>query len=420
MKIGSAEGATLIVAISEAIQGAHIHHYGYVSFPERWEEEFRSNIDDEFQGRLYKSLDEGGLESFLQRYFREKIAEYSVELPPPPDDSDYKKSIKKLSLYPYFSDSLTISRNVVAELAKIPHQYEVYALAFPSAKESFPRPFNLKISDQLSLVSADLIPGGYKFRHEDELINNFCRVFDSSGEKYEKFYEKSLYFRYRTSGLVTDRLRPKPLHKMYDDIRAFYGAAMCFDIVQYYSFFKEDVAYPIFVNKLTNDEYELTLVEKADADLHDAGQAYAGKKLRDAENNTGAVADLFSPVIKIFNSSESQRLRTSAIWLLRSFLSEKGMDRILDSTIAIEVLLGDREASDRVGLSKLMANRCAYSLGQTAHERRELFEFFTKFYRVRSEIVHSGRLYVSDDEKDVVNKGLKLAARILRHEVEMN
>ena len=126
--------------------------------------------------------------------------------------------------------------------------------------------------------------------------------------------------------------------------------------------------------------------------------------------------EVLRPVIQLFNSEETQRLRTAAIWLLRGHRSGRGMDQILDSTIAIEVLLGDREASDRVGLSKLMANRCAYALGKSYNERKDLFEFFTRFYKVRSDIVHSGRMKLSESESEVVEKGIKLASRILKHE----
>jgi len=154
--------------------------------------------------------------------------------------------------------------------------------------------------------------------------------------------------------------------------------------------------------------------------VHDASQVIFNKKVMDEIDNGKKLEEVLIDVIKLFNSSQGQRLKTSSIWLLRSFLSERGMDKILDATIAIEVLLGDREAADRVGLSKLMANRCAYALGKSAKERQELFDFFIDFYKLRSEIVHSGRLKISDAESTLVDRGVKLASRILRHEVEMD
>jgi hypothetical protein len=81
--------------------------------------------------------------------------------------------------------------------------------------------------------------------------------------------------------------------------------------------------------------------------------------------------------------------------------------------------MGDRDTSDRVGLTKLIANRCAYALGKSSKEREEIIDFFVQFYRVRSEVVHSGRTALQADERQIVNEGLMLAIRILQHETAL-
>jgi hypothetical protein len=148
-----------------------------------------------------------------------------------------------------------------------------------------------------------------------------------------------------------------------------------------------------------------------------ATNLFLSKRTREFAENGLPLQKLLAPAIKMFESKESSRLLTSAIWLLRAHLSTRGLDKILEASIAIEVLLGDREASDRIGLSKLMANRCAYSLGRSFEERKTLYDFFIRFYRVRSDIVHSGTFKLSEDENMVVRDGLSLASRLLVHEV---
>ena len=120
-------------------------------------------------------------------------------------------------------------------------------------------------------------------------------------------------------------------------------------------------------------------------------------------------------VIKFFSCS-SPRLKTASVWLLRAKLSNRPMDRVLESAIALEVLLGDQAMSDRIGLTKLMQNRCAYALGTSASEREEYLEFFTKFYKLRSDIVHNGKLNHRAGEEDTVWKGLELASDMLVYE----
>ena len=108
------------------------------------------------------------------------------------------------------------------------------------------------------------------------------------------------------------------------------------------------------------------------------------------------------------------------MWLLRAYGSHRPIDRVLESTIALEVLLGDREMSDKVGLTKLMANRCAYSIGKTQSDRDEIIRFFLDFYKLRSDVVHTGRLLVNEGEEHLVERGLRLASEMLVFEQKLS
>jgi hypothetical protein len=195
---------------------------------------------------------------------------------------------------------------------------------------------------------------------------------------------------------------------------------MAHGIIQFSSMFKWGGSHPVFGNSVREDGWDLEIVEALEEDIKDLTDSFFSNEIRKSIKAGRDISEVFEPVVKLFNSKGFQRLKTSCIWLFRSFHAERGMDKILSSTIAIEVLLGDRDASDRIGLSKLMANRCAYSLGRTAEDRQAIYQFFIEFYKLRSEIVHSGRLNISDDELKVVTEGLSLASRILCHEVAMN
>ena len=174
----------------------------------------------------------------------------------------------------------------------------------------------------------------------------------------------------------------------------------------------------VAANEIRDKDEELCYISRAEDDIVTATNlgttGYYDKKIL---GGTETLEVSLTPVICMFASKEAPRLTTAAIWLMRANISPREMDKILEATIAIEVLLGDRETSDRIGLSKLMANRCAYSLGTSVTERREIIEFFVEFYRLRSDIVHSGRFKIDEDERKVVKKGLNLATQILRHEI---
>jgi hypothetical protein len=204
-----------------------------------------------------------------------------------------------------------------------------------------------------------------------------------------------------------------------DKLRAFYGICIASDILMDWDF-SPSAATPIVVNRSDSDEFMLVQLTNQESDLQRCAACETTLSVDDrVKLNNESIENILEPAIAMFQADDPVKLETAATWLLRAHLSTSGMDKILESTIAMEVLLGDRDTSDRVGLSKLMANRCAYSLGRTAVERKEIIDFFSTFYRVRSEIVHSGRFKISSTEAEVVTKGLNLASRILRHEIRL-
>jgi hypothetical protein len=113
-----------------------------------------------------------------------------------------------------------------------------------------------------------------------------------------------------------------------------------------------------------------------------------------------------------------KRIFTACIWFFRAKFSNRPLDKLLEATIAIEVILGDRETADGVGLTKLLGNRCAYMLGQSSKERDDIQKTFVELYKLRSAIVHSGKHRADQEEVRVVNEATKLCGRIIAHEIK--
>lgn len=95
--------------------------------------------------------------------------------------------------------------------------------------------------------------------------------------------------------------------------------------------------------------------------------------------------------------------RTAARWYLDSFARSKGLVQIVQATVALEILLGDRIAAEAVGLGTLLANRLAYLTGHTPTHRQEILADFKHLYDLRSRIVHSGKNRLDDDERQALS-----------------
>lgn len=111
--------------------------------------------------------------------------------------------------------------------------------------------------------------------------------------------------------------------------------------------------------------------------------------------------------------------RTAARWYLDSFSRSTGLMQIVQATIALEILLGDREKDEEdVGLSALLANRLAYLTGYTPAHRREISADFKRLYDLRSRIVHAGQNRLNDDERKALKALQRHTRNALHAEIE--
>lgn len=415
MKITKADESALVIAFAEKIQETTITSYRYAPVGVGWEEGVLESLGNDFRPQLQSKLD-GSIEAFFQECIFAVFFENGNKVPLEGNDKS------PLTSYLGFSDPLKIAKSFVEKIKSIPRQYVCYTpLNLQLGSVMADNNIEFSFGNQLSVISGDTAVAEVTTTCDNlDFAKYLTRqaMYDSSKIDIE---ESNFYIKYRQSGYISDRTSPRIISDMSDNIRALYGSLFAHGCLYLFKIkYVDGINHAsVIVNQSAGDSQILAYACGVDDDLKLCAGLNLGGDLT-KENNTSKIVSIFENIKVVFSSPESQRLKTSAVWLLRSFLSEREMDQILCSAIAVEVLLGDREASDRVGLSKLMANRCAYALGKSEIDRKDITEFFIKWYRLRSEIVHSGRMRVTGDEKKIVSEGKKLASRLLVHEISMN
>lgn len=123
------------------------------------------------------------------------------------------------------------------------------------------------------------------------------------------------------------------------------------------------------------------------------------------------------PIAAIVPAFADAATRSSARWYLDSFAETKGLLQIVQAAIALEILLGDREEAELVGIGALLGNRLAYMVGQTPSDRRRVLSEFKKLYDIRSRIVHSGKATLNDEERDALSRLQDFAQRALHEQI---
>jgi hypothetical protein len=78
------------------------------------------------------------------------------------------------------------------------------------------------------------------------------------------------------------------------------------------------------------------------------------------------------------NSEDATLLRRCSQWHFDSQCGSNHLLQFVQATVAVEILLGDKAASDVVGLGELLANRYAYSLARTSQQRQEMLQEFKR------------------------------------------
>lgn len=414
MKISKADEGILVIALTDKIQNTSIKYYGYAPVGIGWEDSIFQSLDTDFAKLLRAKLD-GSFESFFQERVFSLFYQNGNKVPEQDNDNI------PLTAYVGFNDPLSTARDFVDILRQIPLKYTAYMPL--NADLSFileaRKNKSVKISDQLSLISASELVAEAIVSHPIEQYNKYLSQDAWYKNVFATVDSTGWYFRYQQSGYISDRHEPRIVSDMTDTIQGFYGALMSAGVLYSSGHKREKPAPFVLVNRNIGDAASIALVLSVAEDTSKCYALHISKDSREKSEATIAIEDIIAPAINMLQGKDSQRLKTSCIWLMRSHLSERDMDQVLASAIAVEVLLGDRETSDRIGLSKLMANRCAYALGNSVEERQEIINLFVQWYKMRSEIVHSGRIRVSADDKRIVRAGKNLASRLLNHEIAM-
>lgn len=116
-------------------------------------------------------------------------------------------------------------------------------------------------------------------------------------------------------------------------------------------------------------------------------------------------------------STRDERLLNAARWYFDAHCGSNELLSFVQAMIVLEIMFGDKAASDLIGLGQLIANRCAYLIGRTPGEREMIITDVTRIYGTRSAIVHRGKDSLSGRERSDFTRLKTLCEMALRLEL---
>ena len=72
----------------------------------------------------------------------------------------------------------------------------------------------------------------------------------------------------------------------------------------------------------------------------------------------------------------AEKLSLAGQWLFDSYVGNNELLSFIQTMVDLEILLGDKNISDIMGLGELLRNRCAYLIGLNQSQREEILNDF--------------------------------------------
>lgn len=121
-----------------------------------------------------------------------------------------------------------------------------------------------------------------------------------------------------------------------------------------------------------------------------------------------------------FSAGErSQRILLAAQWHFDGYADSDELLSFVRAAVVAEILLGDKAASDSVGLTELLANRCAYLISRSHKEREQILTEFKTIYNIRSKIVHQGKARFNSEERRLLSRLRWMCMRMIQEECSL-
>lgn len=366
---------------------------------------------------LESYISERPLFDFVYGYLTKEINESQ--------EYDSKIPEKNLSQIAEYNDLGAVSDRLVETFDSLPWRY---CLTFKLNPEITPF-----LQDEVTQISDDI----KILRTGDELIKNFPLLSGLPGRdrflhgggllglaRPAEWSEENLHIQIMVAGFFGKWTSTSPELKAIDTLKSILGlliAMRAFKVERSYSasivksrfyIHKEDAVWSIDDSGALNNDISKTIGDLRIDDLNG--------HLDTEPNKAGNVKCSLESISKALAAGNiSDKIKLAGQWLFDSYCGQNELLSYIQTTVSLEILLGEKAVSDFVGLGELLRNRCAYLIGNSHEQRESVLSDFKKIYDIRSKIVHRGKSRLNSDERTLFKKLQWIVSRVIQEEVKL-
>ncbi|RYH53422.1 MAG: hypothetical protein EON54_13705 [Alcaligenaceae bacterium] len=323
-----------------------------------------------------------------------------------------------LTELPAFSDPSAVSAELLSTIENLPNKY-FCSVALPSKAAAAWKEYGIPavVAQTIAIVGSwhdvanqfPVVPASFVFAAPGGGALSLSEMFN-----YEKSAESlpgTLTLHVTVNGLISNLSPGEPADEAIRTLKSFLGLSFASKLcTQTFSFGADpDVEVNFYdVQNIGRRVTRKTL---------DRGLSELVRSLWFRAASTPDFAQRFKDLFAIIDGNlKSDPLVLAGRWLCDSYANHDKVMAFMQAAIVIEVLLGSGGGED-VGLTSMLANRCAYLLARTTDEREALLKSFPEIYKTRSKIVHTGLGALKAEEIEQFSQLRKLCDRVIQVEM---
>jgi hypothetical protein len=339
-----------------------------------------------------------------------------------------------LNEFPDFGDLQAVANHLVNDFESLPWSYQMsFELPSSIGKQIRDAVANYELSENFRIVSPDEtydtnypLRSGIKNRDQTLFGGGLLQILQSS----EQWNKETACIQIDLEGFVGHYGKQAPIQDGLSTLKAFMGLSLAVRLLKAGTKPATSLLgmppksqLVLVLHRKTDDHWQIWSTYDLPSDL---SETLAGFEIDDLEGRVDA-NKLSSwirsrlPIISIAfqNPGKAEHVLLAAQWLLDSYVGKNELLSFVQSTVAMEILLGEEAKSDVIGIGELLRNRCAYLIGKSRSAREGILGDFDKIYTVRSKIVHRGKSRLNSEERILFQKLQWMCRRVISEELNL-
>lgn len=362
-------------------------------------------------------------------------------------DSDAKESF--LKELPSYDDLKVTAKQLIEELTTLPWNYLIsYELNANIGQQFRQSTGNHNLSKHLTLTCPTSnydqicpLQSGIEQRDKEffrehrpglGLRAGIADLPDYVSKPLNKWNQTTAYLQVKTEGFIGQYVKTNPVEEAIATLKSFFGLSLAVRLMKikevplglsglYWA--RPQLESRIIVHRMVDDKWQVWTTYALPMDLSETLNKLAVDDL-DGGLDSSQIGDWIKQRISLISSAfenihKAERILLAGQWLLDSYMGKNELLSFVQTTVAMEILLGDKSKSDIIGIGELLRNRCAYLIGKSHSQRASILEDFNKIYTVRSDIVHKGKSRLNSEEKRLFNKLQRMCKQVIEEELNL-